>query len=137
MSHPKKKHGFKIIRVEEEMFRWRFYPGPTDSSLKLLGAISSGQPLEITLVGWRNPWFAISGFEIIEEGRELVLRTDAHNEPEIITPKFVREAILHALAHGWTPDKRGPRLFCRYSKGSFSAVSPRLGALLAGVPELS
>jgi hypothetical protein len=137
MSYPKKKHGFKIIYVEEETFRWRFYSGPTDSSLKLLGTISSGQPLEITLVGWRNPWFAISGFEVIEDGQKLVLHTDAHNEPEIVTPKFVREAILHGLAHGWTPNKPGQRLYGRYRDHAFSALSPRLGALLAGALEPS
>jgi hypothetical protein len=137
MSYPKKKHGFKIIHVEEEMFRWRFYPGPTDSSLKLLGAISSGQPLEITLVGWRNPWFAISGFEVIEDGQKLVLHTDAHNEPEIVTPKFVREAVLHGLDNGWTPNKPGQRLYCRYSNRVFSAVSSQLGTLLSGTSEPS
>ncbi len=136
MSYPKKKYGFKTIHVEGDTFRWRFYPGPIDSSLKLSGAVSSGQQLEITLVGWRDPIFTISGFEITEEGRKLVLHTDAHNEPEIVTPKFVREAVLHGLAHDWTPNKRGPRLFCRYGNRVFSAISPHLGTLLSGASKL-
>jgi hypothetical protein len=137
VSHPKKKYGFKTIHVEGDTFRWRFDSGPDDSSLKLSGAVSSGQPLEITLVGWRNPWFAISGFDITEAGRKLVLRTDAHNEPEIVTPKFVRTAILHALAHGWMPNKPGQHLYGRYSDHAFSALSTRLGELPSDASALS
>ena len=41
------------------------------------------------------------------------------NEPAIVTPKFVREAIQNAVRLGWQPRKKGPRFFIKYKDDSF------------------
>jgi hypothetical protein len=118
----------RSIRIGDGIFRWRFRPGAKESALVLHGSISSGQPLSVILGGWRDPWLNISGFRF-DEGGDMLLETRAPNEPAIVTPKFVRLAILHALASGWRPLERGPRVYCLYSGGKFSALSARREAL--------
>jgi hypothetical protein len=133
MSHPTKKRGFRVISLGGSTFRWRFSPGAAHSRLTLQGNKSSGRPLDVILVGWRDPWLAICGFR--EAEGQLVLYTAARNEPEVITPRFVREAIMHGLANGWLPDERGPRLHCAYREGMFSPLSQDRQTLTAGSAE--
>jgi hypothetical protein len=115
MSYPRRvgrrAEALRSIRIGDRVFRWRFRPGAKESVLVLHGAVSFGQPLSVILDGWRDPWLDLSGFHF-DEGGGLQLATRTRNEPAIVTPKFVRAAILHALTSGWTPLARGPRFYC-------------------------
>lgn len=126
MSYPRKVgrrvDAFRSIKIGDCIFRWRFRPGPKESVLILHGPVSSGRPLSVIMAGWRDPWLNLSGFHIYDSGG-LVLETKTRNEPETVTPKFAQSAILHALAKGWNPLERGPRLFCIYGSGQFSELS--------------
>ena len=126
MSYPRKigrrSKALRTIAIGDHIFRWRFRSGAKESALILHGSVSSGQPLSVILVGWRDPWLNLSGFRFDESG-DILLETGTRNEPTIVTPKFVRSAILHALAKGWKPLERGPRLFCLHSSGQFSELS--------------
>ena len=128
MSHPKKRHGFRAISVKGSAFRWRFHPCADNSHMTVQSATSSGRQLSIVLTGWRDPWLCLSGFNRVEGG--LVLHTEAQNEPQVVTAKFAREAILHCLSAGWKPEERGPCLFCVYRGGAFSALSSSLETLM-------
>jgi hypothetical protein len=133
MSYPRRigrrADALRSIRIGGRVFRWRFRPGAKESALVLHGAVSSGQPLSVILDRWRDPWLNISGFRFDESGG-MLLETAVRNEPAILTPKFVRLAILHGLANGWTPSARGSRLFCIYSGGTFSELSARRETLV-------
>ena len=119
MAYPKKRRGFRTVTVGADRFRWRLQAGTPDSSLVIQGPESSGQELLVTLRGWQDPWFAISGVRV--EGRHLYLETAAHNEPSIITPRFVRRAILFGLAHGWDPSRATAPFRVTYADTTFSS----------------
>ena len=120
--------GFRAISVGSRIYRWSFRTGAKHSTLVLYGSVSSGQPLSVVLLDWRDPWFCITGFTV-DPNNDVILNTCARNEPAIMTPKFVRSSILHSLANGWLPLKPKPRLFCVYREGNFSELSPTLGTL--------
>lgn len=126
MSYPRKVgrriDAFRSIKIGDRIFRWRFRPGAKESVLILHGPVSSGRPLSVIMAGWCDPWLNLSGFHIDDSG-DLVLDTKTRNELGTITPKFAQSAILHALAKGWNPLERGPRLFCIYGGGQFSELS--------------
>jgi hypothetical protein len=131
MTHPKKKKSFRTIDVEGQKFRWHFRPSFDNSYLTLQSTVSSGEQLIIILLGWKDPWLAINDFHITDGGNVLDLYTAAQNEPEIITNKFVRTVILHGLANDWKPNDRHPPLYCVYSQGIFSSLTPQLETLVA------
>ena len=112
------------IRVDGDAFRWCFRTGFEESILTVYGEMSSGQPLHIILRGWRDPWLNFAGF-VTDDSGALIFSTNISNQPSIITPRFVREAILHGLASGWRPYKRGAKLLCIYESGKWSELSPR------------
>lgn len=114
------KKGMRTIAVDGTLYRWRFKAGFPDSDLLIQGTVSPGQQLWVTLRGWQDPWETISVIHVIKGGQGLAyLETNARNEPSTITPKFVRQAIVHALAHGWTPTRPAGRLALDYSDGAF------------------
>jgi hypothetical protein len=127
MAYPKKvgrgAQALRRILVNGHAFRWRFQPGFEESVLTVCGEASSGRPLHIILRGWRDPWLNITGF-VTDDSGALVFSTKTSNEPAIVTPRFVREAILHGLALGWCPYERGAKLFCIYEGGKWSELSP-------------
>jgi hypothetical protein len=123
MTYPKKKKGFRTINVEGQEFRWHFRPSFDDSYLTLQGTVSSGGQLIVMLRDWQDPWFTICGFHLTDDGHLLHLHTAAQNEPEIVTSKFARTAILYGIANGWKPNDRRPPLFCVYSQGIFSSLT--------------
>ena len=44
--------------------------------------------------------------------------------PVVVTPAFVNLALKEALAHGWSPDRRGPDFVMTYTENSFVAHVP-------------
>jgi hypothetical protein len=131
MTHPKKKKGFRKIDVEGQEFRWHFRPSFDNSYLTLQSTVSSGEKLIVILLGWKDPWLAINGYHLTDGGNVLHLHIAAQNEPEIVTSKFVRTAILHGLANGWKPNDRHPLLYCVYSQGLFSSLTQQRETLVA------
>ena len=125
MGYASKKRDFKSIQVNTEKYRWCFRHG----SITLQSMDSSARQLEIVLVGWRDPWLCITGFQISEDGQTLQLQTDAVNEPQVVTAKFARQAISHGLEHGWNPDERGQRVYCAYKDLTFGQLESTRAAL--------
>ncbi len=126
MAYPKKKRGFREITVNGVTYRWRVsyaqYSGlanPIAIGISVLGPKSSKQPLSYSLH---------SSFTVIyqyKNGRFLI--TDFVPNPDApasITPRFVRQAILYGLEHGWTPDKRADALSFEWNKNMFDEDSP-------------
>jgi hypothetical protein len=130
MTYPKKKKGFRTINVEGQEFRWHFrwHFRPCfdfhDSYLTLQGTVSSGEQLIVIM---RYPWLAINGFHLTDGGNVFHL----HEAAWIVTSKFARTAILHGLANGWKPNDRRPPLFCVYSEGTFSSLTPQREILIS------
>lgn len=88
-------------------FRWRFSPKEHDSTLAVYGPISGYQPLLIILRGWQDPWLAFSAANT--------------NEPTVIGPNFVSQAVIYGLGNGWLPSQAGPAMRVDYEGGKFSA----------------
>src|SRR6185369_13497303 len=106
MTHPRKKKGARDLRIDADVFRWRFEPGAENSDLIVRHLGHGHATLTVTLQGWRDPWLCISGFTVTPTTPEtLVLHTSARNEPAAVTPGFVARAIRRALALGWDPAK--------------------------------
>ncbi|MCC3410292.1 MAG: hypothetical protein JGK24_06375 [Microcoleus sp. PH2017_29_MFU_D_A] len=118
MTYPKKKKGFRTINVEGQEFRWHFRPSFDDDYLTLQGSVSSGEQLIVIM---RYPWLPINGFHLTDGGNVFHL----HKAAWIVTSKFARTAILHGIANGWKPNDRRPPLFCVYSEGTFSSMTPQ------------
>lgn len=109
----------RALTVAGVRYHWRFRPGVDSSTLLVQRAVRPGQRLLVTLPEWRDPWLNLSGFHQTAAG-ELVLHSDAQNEPALVTPGFVRAAIDFALARGWTPDRPGPIAPVVYRQKAFS-----------------
>jgi hypothetical protein len=119
MSQPRKKRGFRSITVAERNYRWKLLSGVSESIVKVTGAEQKHPDLKIHLPDWKDPWLNLSGFH--QEGTSLILHTSVQNEPQIITPAFVGNAILYAISKGWDIcNKTAKPMQIRYSDGSFS-----------------
>ena len=88
MAKPKKKRGFRAIKVENIDFNWSF--------LGIIDVRPDHQKSNILTVdtGWYDVWDYVNDKE--NEPPEC--------DPQIITPKFVSESIKFALANGWNVD---------------------------------
>jgi hypothetical protein len=78
-------------------FRWRF-----DERLVIVPEGRSGPQLRIEW-GWVD-WLGPDGPD---------------PEPQVVTPRFVADAIRFALAQGWERDGNGPPSLLAYEGGSF------------------
>jgi hypothetical protein len=76
MARPKKKHGWRQISVRDTAFLWKF-----DANAE-----------------YRHLRLGIQPEHAPNEAIEIVL---FENEPHIVTPKFVQQAIEFALDNGW------------------------------------
>jgi hypothetical protein len=122
MARPAKKRGFRPIKVANRSYRWKLTPGVSESLIHVTGAERKYPHLIVHLPDWRDPWHNLTGFH--QEGTSLILHTSAHNDPSIITPAFVRAAILYAISNGWDTDSATAKpMQIRYSNGGFSAES--------------
>jgi len=43
-------------------------------------------------------------------------------DPQIVTPRFVAQAIRYAVESGWMPDSKGRSLKLNYDEGHFAVV---------------
>ena len=121
MARPKKKSGFRSIKVNEIEYRWRFLPSTPDSILKVTLAETRGQTLVVNMIGWVDPWLSLSGFHF--EDDTMYLYSDAQNEPETVTSKFARKAILFALENGWKPETVAENFLITSLNGKFELGS--------------
>jgi hypothetical protein len=85
------------ITVDGMRFRWRF-----DERLVVVPEGRSSPQLRVEW-GWVD-WLEPDG---------------PGPEPQVVTPRFVADAIRSALAQGWDPDQNGPPLLLAYEGGSF------------------
>lgn len=119
MTHGHNRKRMRTLTVAGARYHWRFRPGAHGSTLLVQRAVRPGQRLQVELPEWHDPWLNLSGFHQTEAG-ELVLHSDAQNEPALITPGFVRAAVDFALARGWAPDRPGPIVQVVYRQKAFS-----------------
>jgi hypothetical protein len=90
--------GMRRIVVDGQTFRWRF-----DEVLVVIPGDRSGPQLYVDW-GWRDH-----------------LEPDGPGaEPQVVTPKFVAEAIRFAVAHGWSSIKSAASLSLGFQSGSFT-----------------
>lgn len=85
------------ITVDATEFRWHF-----DGRLVVRIPGRGGIVLSVDW-GWVDPWLEISNS-----------KRKKFPQPETVTPRFVRDAILAAAEHGWPPEKAGPPLKLGY-----------------------
>jgi hypothetical protein len=116
MSYPKKRQGRRAITVDGQHYRWKLWPSSPNSRLVVTGSKNGGQRLEIILLGWQDPWLAISGIQV-DDG-SMTLLTDAANIPEVIASRFIREMIEFGLSQGWNPEFAAPPLNVECSAGT-------------------
>jgi hypothetical protein len=109
MSYAKRTRGLRIITVQDVEFRWRFLPEENNSVLVIYGSTSGCQPLRVTLRGWRDAWLSVPSANT--------------NEPSVIKPKFVSQAVIYGLANGWLPSQAGPSLCVSFKDGEFQVVN--------------
>lgn len=107
MALPKKLKGWRKIHVEGQSFLWM--PAtivyPLDSQLTKL----------IIDSGFIDPWLNING-----------PNKKHQNNPAIIKPKFVAEAIKFALDTGWMPSLHKGEFKLKYVEGRFQFIENKL-----------
>jgi hypothetical protein len=117
VSTPRRKKGFRTISVDGTTFRWRLQAG-LSGRLTIYGADSDSARLVVELPGLRDPWLFINEVRVI--GKTLELSSSVQNEPALVTPSFVRAAILAGLAQGFRPELRVREFVLRFQDGAFS-----------------
>ena len=85
MSLPTKKRGFRTIKVDDELYNWRF-AGVVDIRF---GDNPKQSVLKVDF-GWYDIWLFVN-----DEKRPPDF------EPKAVTSKFVEQAIRFALKNGW------------------------------------
>jgi hypothetical protein len=95
-----RKRGFRPMTVNDEKYFWRVTWVEQHTCLEIQYAgMRNGQVLFVELRA--KPMMGLIGgvFNLDESGQNIVVR-----------PKFVREAVLYGLEHGWTPHITAPTL---------------------------
>lgn len=80
----KKQKGFRIIEVENKRFWWKFSGGV---DIRPEGNLSNKLMVNF---GWYDVWACVNDNNKPED-----------YEPKIITPKFIRQAIIFGLMNDW------------------------------------
>ncbi len=110
MARPKKRQGWSTIEVDGVIYSWCFnWRG--NSVLQIEAENVPGARRLVVDWGWKD-W-----------SEPLLPGETEGNEPAIVTPKFVREAIQNAIRLGWQPEEKGLRFFIEYKDSSFKIVS--------------
>lgn len=110
----KRPRGFRTITVGAQVLSWQFRT--TDPSE--LVVVAGGSRLVVRLPDWRDPWLTIS--EVHVSDGVMTFGPSAPNEPAIVGPGFVRQAIDFALANGWSPLERGRDARFVFRAGAFA-----------------
>ncbi len=108
MSYTKKSKDLRSIIVNDIKYRWRFSSGEMQSSLVVYGPISSRQKLSVALLEWRDEWLACP--------------EPTNNDPKIIGPGFVRQAIEFGLTNGWHPETADSVIQLEWSNSQFATI---------------
>ena len=106
----KRPRGFRSITVGAQVLFWQFRSNE-------VSVVAGGSRLVVRLPNWRDPWLSIS--DVHERDGVLTFGSSARNEPPIVGPGFVRQAVDFALANGWKPLERGRDVKVVFSAGSF------------------
>lgn len=116
MSYPKRAKGWRTLTVNQRHFRWRLKIGAEyeHNTVSLRGTSSSGRQVIINLKGWFFLWDFIGHVDKLP------------NNPHMITPKFVVQAINFALANGWEPEQSGSPIVLDYENNT-GVLSRTLG----------
>jgi hypothetical protein len=85
------RNGSRVLDIDGRRYRWRVYTAH-DPNLAIVVELAEGAAQR--MVTWMHPPGAV------------------------ITPEHVRRTVRHALANGWTPDRRGPELAFRFDSTS-------------------
>lgn len=104
MALPKNKRGFRKITVEGQNFHWRLA-----DVIDIRSGSQKDNKLRVDF-GWYNKWLYLNDDEE---------NTPPDYEPEVVTPAFVREAILFAIACEWDSLKRVGLMQLKYRNGKF------------------
>ena len=88
--------------MDDKEYRWKLISGVPNSNIEVSIAEKVGQRLVVTMIRWMPKWNLFDGLPCPED--KLYLYEYAVNEPPSITNRFVRRAILFAMAHGWQPE---------------------------------
>ena len=107
MAKPKKKRGFRAIKVENIDFNWCF--------LGLIDVRPDKQKSNMLTInfGWYDDWLYVNDKE--NEPPEF--------EPVIVTPKFVSESIKFALDNGWDVEKANQNFKVTYRDKKFKVAN--------------
>jgi hypothetical protein len=108
MGYPAKSANLRSIVINNIQYRWRFSTGDTQSALVVYGPVSGRQSLSVVLLGWRDLWLACP--------------EPTDNQPKIVGPDFVRQAIEFGLANGWQPEQAGRAIQILWASGQFSTA---------------
>jgi hypothetical protein len=107
MGLPKKKRGFRIITIDSKKFNWRF-AGEID--------IRPEQQKDNRLLidfGWFDEWLYVDNKASRPPDYEI----------KIVTPEFVRRAVLYALENNWDITKNRQTLKMVYRNGQFGTLN--------------
>lgn len=85
MAVPQKKRGFRKLVIANQTFNWRF-----NSLAEVCPAACNDNKLMVD-IGWLDPWLY----------RNDPSTVPINNDPKIVTPFFVRQAIDFALSQHW------------------------------------
>src|SRR5689334_3451159 len=97
MSRSKNKRGFRPMTVNDEPYLWRVTWMEDHTCLEIQYAgIRNGQTLMLDLDAKRIRFLGVTS-NLDEQRQNIVVR-----------PKFVREAVIYGLEHGWTPHISAP-----------------------------
>ncbi len=103
MSLPNKKRGFRSLIIDESQFNWRFI-GVIDVRPK-----ANKNNMLIVDFGWYDVWLYVNDKEKPPDW-----------EPNVVTPQFVREAILAGIRLGWNPDNLSGTFNLKYRNHKFT-----------------
>lgn len=106
MTTPKKKNGFRKIKIEGMNFNWRF-----NQVIDIRPELKKENILIVDF-GWFDEWLYVND----TEGRPPDF------EPKTVTPEFVRRAIEFALKNNWNTDLKTGLMQLKFVDGKFSTL---------------
>ncbi|WP_103070125.1 hypothetical protein [Aquimarina sediminis] len=106
MTKPRKKRGFRPIKVENIEFNWRF-----QGTIDVRPNCCKNNILTIDF-GWYDVWEFVNDKE--NEPPEF--------EPKIVTPQFVSNAIKFALINGWDIERSNSKFKIGYKDEDYKVI---------------
>lgn len=104
MAYPQTLPGWRRITVDGRVYRWVLY----DELVVVLPPLSGCRRVAVELVGWKS----------LSSAKER-----AHQDPPLVSPRFVARLIEECLRAGWNPEVRGAPLQLRRIEGELHPAS--------------